>query len=258
MLATLGIKRISVIKQPLVAIICVGDELTDDIHSVETGKITNSLRYTVSAMVHESGGQPMYLGITPDNMVQLKDKIIEGTASADIVLIVGGSSMGKKDITAATINSLGNPGIIVHGLKRKPGRVSGFAMVQDTPIVVLPGLCHSTIVGFYTLALPLILDMSGRALTDAQLVVNAKLTHQITFTSFLPFEQVTFVHLKRTSEGYLAEPCIGASSSYHALVCSNAFIITSPGKAVVQSGEDVEVHLLPSFFTLNNIFKLTS
>jgi molybdopterin biosynthesis enzyme len=205
-------------------------------------------------MIHESGGHPVYLGITPDNMIQLKNKIIEGIAIADIVLLIGGSSMGEKDITAAVINSVGNPGIIVHGLKRKPGRVSGFAMVQDKPIVVLPGLCHSTVVGFYTLALPLLFVMSGLTASDAQLVVNATLTQQIAFTSFLPFEQVTFVHLKRTSEGYLAEPCSGASSSYHALVRSNAFIITSPGKAMVPSREDVEVHLIPSLFVLNNLF----
>jgi molybdopterin molybdotransferase len=253
-LVTLGIEQLSVVKQPVVTIICVGDELTDDVHESEFGKVVNSLRYTVSAMIHEAGGCPVYLGITPDNVDQLKEKIIEGLVTTDIMLIIGGSSMGEKDITAAAINSLGNSNIIVHGLKRKPGRVSGFAMVQDKPIVILPGLCHSTVVGFYTLALPVMLAMSGRASPNAQLVVNAKLTQQITFTSFIPFEQVTFIHLKRTAEGYLAEPHIGSSSSYHALARSNAFIITYPGTATVQSGEDVEVHLLPSFFTLNNIF----
>ena len=238
----------------MVAIICVGDELTDVIHTSEPGKIVNSLRYTVSALIHESGGRPVYLGITPDTVAQLKAKIIEGIAIADLVLIIGGSSMGEKDITAATINSLGNPGVIVHGVKRKPGRVSGFALVHDTPIVILPGLCHSTVVGFYTLALPVLFVMSGCAAPNAQLVVNATLTQSITFTSFVPFEQVTFVHLERTTEGYLADPNIGASSSYHALARSNAFIITSPGTATVQSGETVEAHLLPSFFTLNHIF----
>jgi molybdenum cofactor synthesis domain-containing protein len=253
-LATLRVEQITVVKTPVVAIICVGDELADVVHSSEPGKVVNSLRYSVSAMIQESGGHPVYLGITPDNMDQLKKKIIEGIAIADIVLLIGGSSMGEKDITAAAINSVGNPGIIVHGLKRKPGRVSGFAMVQDKPIVVLPGLCHSTVVGFYTLALPLLSVMSGLTASDTQLVVNATLTQQITFTSFLPFEQVTFVHLKRTSEGYLAEPYIGASSSYHALVRSNAFIITPPGTTMVPSGEDVDVHLLPSLFVLNNLF----
>jgi molybdenum cofactor synthesis domain-containing protein len=252
--ATLGIERLTVVKQPVVAIICVGDELTDVVHESEPGKVVNSLRFTASAMIHESGGRSIYLGITPDNVAQLKATIIEGIAIADLVLIIGGSSMGEKDITAAAIHSLGNPGIIVHGLKRKPGRVSGFALVNDTPIVILPGLCHSTVVGFYTLALPVLLVMSNYAAPDVQLVVNAKLAQQITFTSFVPFEQVTFVHLKRTAEGYLADPHIAASSSYHALARSNAFIITPPGTATVQSGEAVEAHLLPSFFTLNTIF----
>lgn len=253
-LATIGVGRIKVVEKPVVAIICVGDELTDDIHEVEVGKIVNSLRYTVSAMIHESGGHPEYLGITPDKAVQLKEKIIEGISRADVVILIGGSSMGEKDVTAEVINSMGKPGVIIHGIKRKPGRVSGFAMIQDTPIVLLPGLCHSTVVGFYTFALPLILVMSGFSFTDAQLVLKAKITQQISFKSFIPFEHVTFVNLQRTPEGYYADPCIGASSSYSALVRSNAFIITPPRKTMVQSGEEVEVHLLPSFFSLNNIF----
>ncbi len=252
-LATLGVGRINVFKKPVVAIISVGDELTDDMDNVEGGKVVNSLRYTVSAMIHESGGTPIYLGIAPDAAVQLKEKILEGIAGADIVLLIGGSSMGEKDVTSETVNSLGKPGVIIHGIKRKPGRVSGFAVVRDKPIVLLPGLCHSTVVGFYTFVLPLIFAMSGRSLADAQLVLRAKITKQISFTSFTSFEQVTFVNIRRIKDGYRADPCIGASSSYGALVNSNAFIITPPRKRTVQSGETVEVHLLPSFFSLSNI-----
>ena len=162
--------------------------------------------------------------------------------------------MGEKDVTSEAVNSLGKPGVIIHGIKRKPGRVSGFAVVRDRPIVLLPGLCHSTVVGFYTFAFPLILVMSGIPLTDAQLVLRAKITQQISFTSFTPFEQVTFVNVKRTQKGYRADPCVGTSSSYGALVRANAFIITPPRKTTVEAGEEVEVYLLPSFFSLNDIF----
>lgn len=252
--AALRFGRISVIKKPLVAIISVGDELTDKIDEIAAGKIVNSHHYTVSAMVQEAGGEAMYLGIAPDQVAEIQEKIEAGIARADMVLVIGGSSMGNKDVTSDAINSIGKPGVIIHGVKRKPGRVSGFAVVKDKPVVLLPGLCHSLIVGFYTFALPLLHAMSGLAQPDTQLGLRAKITQQIFFKRFIPFEQVTFVKVQRTPEGYQADPCIGDSSSFGALVRANAFIITPPGKKTVRAGEPVNVHLLPSLFSLHDIF----
>jgi len=88
--------------------------------------------------------------------------------------------------------------------------------------------------------------------------LRARIVKQVSFTSFIPFEHVTFVNVKRTMEGYQADPCVGGSFSFGALVRSNAFIITSAGKKVVKAGEEVEVHLLPGFFSLNDIFTTTT
>lgn len=252
--AALRFGRISVIKKPLVAIISVGDELTDKIDEIAAGKIVNSHRYTVSAMVQEAGGEAMYLGVAPDQVAEIQEKIEAGIARADMVLVIGGSSMGNKDVTSDAVNSIGKPGVIIHGVKRKPGRVIGFAVVKDKPVVLLPGLCHSLIVGFYTFALPLLHAMSGLAQSDTQLGLRAKITQQISFKRFIPFEQVTFVKVQRAQEGYQADPCIGDSSSFGALVRANAFIITPPGKKTVRAGESVNVHLLPSLFSLHDIF----
>lgn len=257
-LATLGEETVEVVKRPRVAIICVGDELTDQLGETRPGKILNSLRHMLSAMIQECGGVPVYLGIVPDNVVRIQERLKEGLSRSDMVLLVGGSSMGKKDVTPEAIDSMGEPGVIVHGIKRKPGRVSGFAVVRDKPVVLLPGLCQSTVVGFYTFAFPLILVMGGLSLADSQLTLRAKITKPISFETFIPFEHVTFVNVKRTKEGYLADPRFGESNSFSALVNANAFLITPPKKATVKAGEDVEVNLLPGFFSLKTIFTTIS
>jgi len=257
-LATLRIEKINVVKKPIVAIICVGDELSDTIDKVPLGKIVNSLRHGVTAMIQELGGEPLYLGIASDQIAEIQDKIEEGIIRADMVLLIGGSSMGNKDATSEAVDSMGNPGVIIHGIKRKPGRVSGFAVVKNKPVVLLPGLCHSLIVGFYTFAFPILLAMNGLSFADSQLILRAKITQQISFTRFIPFEQVTFVNVKRTREGYRADPCIGESSSFSVLAQANAFTITPPKKGLVKAGEEVEVHLLPSFFSLNDLFAIMS
>lgn len=258
MLATLGVEKVKVVKKSRVGIICVGDELTDEFSEIRPGKILNSLRYMLSAMVQESGGVPVYLGIIPDNVSRIQEKLKEGLDKADVVLLVGGSSMGKKDVTPEAIDSVGKPGVIIHGIKRKPGRVSGFAVVRDKPVVLLPGLSHSMVVGFYTFVFPLILTMSGLSLADSQLTLRAQLTKPVSFETFIPFEHVTFVNVRRTEEGYLADPCLGESSSFSTLVDANALIITPPRKTTRSAGEEVEVHLLPSFFSLKDIFTTAS
>jgi molybdenum cofactor synthesis domain-containing protein len=254
MCAAVRIGKIAVFKKPVVAFICVGDELTDDLDAVAAGTIVNSLRFVVSALTHASGGEPLYLGIASDDVAEIKEKIEEGVSQADLVLVTGGSSKGTKDVTAEAIDAVGKPGVIVHGLKRKPGRVSGFAVVRGKPVALLPGLCHSLVVGFYTFVFPLIHALSGLSYADTQWTLRAKITRSISFRRFIPFEQVTFVHVTKTQRGYRADPFVGDSSSFSVLAHANAFIITPPRKTKVKAGDEVEVHLLPGFFTLNDLF----
>lgn len=252
--AALHIGRLTVYQKPVVAFLCVGDELTDDLAAIPPGAVVNSLRYAVAALISGSGGDPLYLGIASDDVAAIQERLEAGISNADLILVLGGSSMGAKDLTADALTSMGPPGVLVHGLKRKPGRVSGFAVVRDTPVILLPGLCNSLVVGFHALALPIIHGLSGLADADAPWVVAATLTRPLAFTRFLPFEQVTFVHVAQTSCGYRAEPFVGDSSSFSVLAHANAFIITPPQQTAVQAGATVEAHLLPGFSTLHGLF----
>ncbi len=254
MCAALRIGKIVVFKKPVVAFICVGDELTENLNDIAAGTIINSLSYAVSALIRASGGEPLYLGIALDDVTEIKEKIVEGISQSDLVLLTGGSSKGTKDLTSEAIDSVGTPGVIVHGLKRKPGRVSGFAVVRGKPVALLPGLCHSLIVSFYTFVFPLIRTLSGFSNADTKWVLKAKITQKISFRRFIPFEQVTFVHVTKTQKGYLADPFVGASSSFSVLARANAFIITPPRKTTVKAGDEVVAHLLPGFFTVNDLF----
>jgi molybdenum cofactor synthesis domain-containing protein len=258
MCAAVRIGNLTVYKKPVVAFICVGDELTDDLDAVAAGTVVNSLRYAVAALIRGSGGDPLYLGIASDDVAAIRERLEAGLSQADLVLVIGGSSTGAKDVTAEAIASVGPPGVLVHGLKRKPGRVSGFAVVRGKPVALLPGLCNSLVVGFYTLVLPVIHALSGLAEADTQRALRAALTHPIAFKRFLSFEQVTFVHVTKTPNGYRADPFVGDSSSFSVLARANAFIITPPRQTTVKAGDDVEVHLFPGFFTLNDLFAARS
>jgi len=249
LLAALRIGEVKVVRRPVVAIISTGDELVDRFEGAEPNKVVNSHSLIISRLVTEAGGIPVEMGITPDDVLKIKEKIEEGLRKADIVLTIGGSSAGEKDFVPKAINSMGKPGVIVHGIKRKPGRVSGLGVIGGKPIVMLPGLVQSMIVGFHVFALPLIRLANGLP-PNSQLTIRAKVAKKVPFKSFIPFQQVTFVKMRRTKDGFIAEPVTGESNLLSVPVKADGFIVTPEHKSVVKEGEEVEVHLLPGLFSL--------
>ena len=82
---------------------------------------------------------PLDLGITPDNIQKIKNKIRLALSESDIILTTGGSSVGLRDLVAESINAIEKPGILVHGVKLDRGRVTGLAALRSRPVIILPG-----------------------------------------------------------------------------------------------------------------------
>jgi molybdopterin biosynthesis enzyme len=81
-------------------------------------------------------------------------------AACDLLLMVGGSGVGRTD---ATVTALGERGeIIAHGIAVQPGRTSAVGRFSDVPVVVLPGAPDQAFAAWWTLALPLLDRLSGR------------------------------------------------------------------------------------------------
>ena len=52
----------------------------------------------------------------------IKEAIVQAKEKSNIVVVSGGSSKGKKDMTALLIDELTTPGVFTHGLALKPGK----------------------------------------------------------------------------------------------------------------------------------------
>jgi len=253
LLATLKIGDVKVFKKPLVAIVPVGDELTTRLEEVGPKKVYASHGLIISSLIKESGGIPVQLDVAPDNPEKIGESILSGLGKADMVITIGGSSVGEKDFVAEAVNRVGSPGMVVHGLKIKPGRVTGLGVVNGKPVVLLPGLILSTIVGYYSLAQSLILLGAGIEPESYMPPIEAKMGEEIRFKEYLPFEKVTFVHLSWTKQGFVANPVFGESAYISVLAKADGFIITPEKRSVVEEGEVVEVHLIPGLSILENI-----
>jgi molybdopterin molybdotransferase len=241
--------KIQVFKKPKIALLSVGDELTNLISKADHAKF-DSHKIMVSTMVSETGGIPLDLGIALDNKDSIKNLLEKGFEKAQIVVTIGGCSLGEKDHVWETLNSL-KPTSKIRGIKIQPGRVSSLGFFENKAMVMLPGHIQSTFVGFYLLLIPLIRLYSGLSIEFAYPTITAKIQNKIEFKRFIPFKKFRFVKVTKKGSNYNANIIPGDSSLISTIVRANAFIIIPEGKKNLKKQEEVEIFLLPGFFSNN-------
>lgn len=238
LLASIGLNEAEVFKQPVLAILSGGDELINQCRK-DPSKIANNYALVVAGLASELGAKAKIIGIMPDAMDQVQAKIGEALAEADIVVTIGGTSVGMKDFVPDAINLLGKPGVVVQGVSLRPGAVSGFGIVNGKPIVMLPGHIGSCIGGFYLFVAPLIRFYCGLDGDGLLPCLTAELSEEIDSG---PQFRFLFLHLKRVEGKLLAEHVEGGSSALTTIVKSNGYTIIPPHTNLTK-GTNVEVHL---------------
>ena len=138
-LLAVGIVEIVVARQPRVAILSQGDEVVAPEQEPGPGQVRDINSYTLSALVRRAGGVPLTYPIAPDKQDALDALARAAFAQADVVVLTAGSSVSYRDLTANTINALGKPGVLVHGVAVRPGKPTILALCDGKPVFGLPG-----------------------------------------------------------------------------------------------------------------------
>ncbi|HSF00829.1 MAG TPA: molybdopterin molybdotransferase MoeA [Nitrososphaeraceae archaeon] len=249
LLNLIGIKKLNIFKKPKVAIIPTGSELTNNIEEVIHGKILNTNGQIISTLVEASGGIPVDLGITSDNIKKIQNKIKYAISQTDIILTIGGSSVGHKDLLAESINSMGEPGIIAEGIKLDRGRVTKIAVLKSKPIIILPGPIQGAVNAFIVLAIPLIRSLIGLSYNN-KAIINAQITDNWNARKkFQNFVKILYVHLSlsKTNNSIKAEPITGETSNMTVMTRANGYVIVPEKITNIQKGSDIQVNLLSGF-----------
>ena len=113
---------------------------------------------------------PKPLGIGPDDEIVLSRLVDEGLASADMVILSGGTSKGAGDLCYRAIALFNDPGIVVHGVALKPGKPLCLAVTGGKPVVILPGFPTSAIFTFHEFVAPVIRAFAGLPAEQAERV----------------------------------------------------------------------------------------
>ena len=204
-LASLGIRKVKVFRNPRFYIISTGDEIVGLDEELIMGKIRDINTYALYSMIQELGCEIVGKSLVKDDYDLLMKEVQKASGIADIVLISGGSSVGTRDFTHKVINSLGK--VFIHGLAIKPGKPTIVGMGNKKLIVGLPGHPVSSIVVFKAIVERYLNEKMG--INSIKPQVRALM--EFNFPSSPGKETYHMVTLRQEGDIFYASPTFGKS-----------------------------------------------
>jgi molybdopterin molybdotransferase len=161
-LASLAVAHPLVYRRPRIAILGSGDEIVDidQPEEILSGrKIASSNTHTLMALVRQTGGEPVNLGIAADTPESLREHLGRAT-DCDLLITSAGISVGEHDYVRAVLEELGATQRFWK-LRMRPGAPVGFGLLGQVPWIGLPGNPVSTMVTYELFVRPAIRKMMG-------------------------------------------------------------------------------------------------
>ena len=236
LLAAGDVARVSVRRKPVIAFAATGDELSMPGEPRKGGGIVASSGFGIAAMIERWGGAAQDLGILPDT-VEAVAKIAVSAKDADLIVTLGGASVGDHDLIQ---KALGPEGFTLDFWKiaMRPGKPLIFGKLGATPLLGLPGNPVSSLVCAMLFLRPAIRAMLGAETRTESF--SAKLLHN------LPANDQRQDYVRARTEIRNGELCVEAfdvqdSSMLSTLAKSDALIVRAPNAPAAKAGERTRI-----------------
>jgi len=160
--AAVGVDSVSVFVQSRVGVLCTGGELVAVSARAARHTQRDSNGPALRAALQATGlAQCKILGVVADDPLELRRKVRAVLKTCDILIVVGGVSVGKYDHVPRVLTDLGCREVF-HGVAMKPGKPILFALGPNKQLVFgLPGNPLSALTGFFEFVAPALRKMSG-------------------------------------------------------------------------------------------------
>ncbi|WML58360.1 gephyrin-like molybdotransferase Glp [Neobacillus sp. PS2-9] len=239
-LASLGITHVTVFRQLKVGYLSSGDEIVPyQTETLQESQIRDINHLTISGLAREWNVEVVYGGIVRDDFEIFRQKARELYDQVDCLILSGGSSVGAKDYTTEVIQSLGDPGVFVHGISIKPGKPTILAMADGKPVIGLPGHPASAMIIFRLFGERILRKLMGEKVERKPERIFARITKNI--PSSPGRSDYIRVRLVEKEGEWWAEPIIGKSGLITTLVKSDGIVEISSEKEGISQGEYVPV-----------------
>jgi len=241
LLASLGVAVVRVARRPVVAILATGDELVELGQPLGFGRIHDSNRYSLGALLEGLGIVADPVAHVRDDVGALREALSDAAAACDVIISSGGVSAGEADYLPSLLAELGR--IDFWKVRMKPGHPVLCGEIGKAIVFGLPGNPVSSLATFLTLVKPGLMAMQG-ADADARtwrarLTVPVRKKHERT--------EYLRARLESGDDGVLrATPVERQGSGMMAGVAEADALIVIPEHArALDEGDVVDVLLLP-------------
>jgi molybdopterin molybdotransferase len=244
----LGITEIRVVIKPKIGIISSGDEIVPPEKVPAPGQVRDVNSYSLSALITESGGEPVLYGIVQDRLESMKESIRKALTECQAVIVTAGSSASARDMTAEAIAAQGPPGVLVHGVNVRPGKPTILAVSGGKAVIGLPGNPVSALVIASLFVVPVIRRLLGvqregpKNACLARLIVN--IPSQAGREDWIPVKLIRGPYISEKDENWLADPIFTKSNLIFSLAAADGLFCIPPDVTGLEAGELVQVFLL--------------
>lgn len=234
LLSALGIDMVQVYEKPNVVIIPTGGELV----AIGERALCVGEAYEINGLMarlyaEKWGALAEKREIVPDDGGLIREAIL-ANSDADMIIIIGGTSVGEKDYAPRVLAEIGE--LFVHGVRLQPGKPTAFGVLAGKPVVCLPGYPVAALSDLYLFVRPALQKMAHRS--DVQPKVSARLARKI--PSRPGYLSLVRVVLKDDQ----AEPImISGAGILSSVARADGFVVVLEEREGMEAGETVEVML---------------
>ncbi len=234
LLSALGIGEVQVYEKPKVVIIPTGGELV----AIGSRALAPGEAYEINGLMarlyaQRWGALAEKSEIVPDDEGLIREAI-SANLHADLIIIIGGTSVGDKDYAPRVLSEMGE--LMVHGVRLQPGKPTAFGVVAGKPVVCLPGYPVAALFDLYLFVQPALQKIARRS--DALPKVSARLARKI--PSRPGYLSLVRVALK---DGQAEPIMISGAGILSSVARADGFVVVPEQQEGLEAGENVEVML---------------
>ncbi len=238
LLAAAGIYDVPVRRKLNIAVFSTGDELMGIGQQPQIGKIYDSNRYALAALLADPCHNAVDMGAIPDDRQLLEDTLKQAAECNDVIITTGGASVGDADYVKDILENCGK--VNFWKIAIKPGKPLAFGKIGSCYFFGLPGNPVSVMVTYQQIVAPALKQLSG-ALANKPLRLLATCT--TTLKKAPGRQEFQRGILTQNTDGNFFVASTGQQGSHilSSMSRSNCYIILSAECKGASSGEQVLV-----------------
>ena len=233
-----GALELTVRRKPRVLIMPTGTELLKTGEIPNASQVVESNSFMLEALARRDGAEPILHPIVRDDRETMK--AIMQDCRADVLVISGGSSVGREDFAPVVANEIGD--VAFHGIALKPASSTGVGRIGQTWVVLGPGYPVAAYVAWDLVVRPLIFRLLGTPERWPYRTIRARLA--------APYRkrggrtEIARVEMRPAANDLPSVTVLpGGSAILSTLTRGAGFLYLADSQGPLQTDEEVDVHL---------------